>query len=94
MLLSKAARPASGKHIFERLGPSDSSKWVAQDAFDEFKGAERNLAISFNPVTKVLPKLWMKHGFPLNVAGQVPSPDATFPTVPVFPFGRLLVEGR
>jgi len=93
VLLREAARPATREDVFQRLRLSDPRKWVAQDAFDEFECTERNLAVGFNPVTKILPELGMKYGFPVNVAWQVPSPAVTCLKVPVCPSRSSPVAG-
>jgi hypothetical protein len=74
MFLGEAARPASGKDVLQKLGLSDSRKRIAQDAFDEFQGAESDSAIRFDPVPKVLPEFRMEYRFSLSGASQVPTP--------------------
>ena len=62
MFFREAAGPCTGKHIFERLGLSNSFKWIPENRFNDFESAERYLSIRFNPVSKILTKFWLKDG--------------------------------
>jgi hypothetical protein len=98
VLLRKATRPTSCQHIFEGLRLSNSRKWIAHGAFDEFENANRDFPIVFDPVTKILPEAGMKYRLPLNLplsaARQGPSPGGTLPAVLVCPFWLALVVAR
>jgi hypothetical protein len=47
VLLRDSARPATRKHIFQRLRLSYASKRIAQNSLDEFEGSKRNLPVHF-----------------------------------------------
>jgi hypothetical protein len=89
MFLSDPARPTATHYVFQRLRLADACKWLAEDGLDEFKNAESNLSIRVSPIAQILAKPRMKYRFPINVAGQVPSPGAVSPEVPACPCERL-----
>jgi hypothetical protein len=91
VFLRNPPRPAPCQHILQRLRFANSSKRIAQDGLNQFDGAQSNLAISRNPVAKILAELGMEYRFPISVARQVQSPDEVFPTAPASPSAVLHV---
>ena len=64
-------RPSPSEDVFQRFRLADACEWFAKNLFDEVERTKGNLAIRLHPESKVLPKLRVKDGEPLNTPACV-----------------------
>src|ERR1051325_495651 len=65
MLLRETPRPCAGREILKRLWLADAVERGPHDSFDQIKGAQRDAAIGFYPIPKILPELRLKDRCPM-----------------------------
>lgn len=60
MLLCESPRPTAWREIFERFGLANSFERLTQDGFNQFKGAQGQFTVSFDPVAQILDKFGLE----------------------------------
>jgi hypothetical protein len=65
MFLGESPRPYAGALIFQRFRFAKTSKGVTHNRFNQFKGAEGNFSLGFDPIAEVFSKFWLKDGIAL-----------------------------
>ena len=76
VLLRQSPRPATGKQIFQRLGFSNSSEGITENALDQFESAKRDFAVCLDPMTQILAEFGVKHRLAITALRQVVTPGA------------------
>ena len=61
VLLSDPSRPAALKYITKRYRFPNTLKWIAQSCVNGFQYPKRRLATGYDPVSKVLTKLFLEY---------------------------------
>ena len=78
VLLGNAARPAAGERLPERFRLSNALKRISERRLNHFEDSRGYVAVSLDPVAKVLEKLALEDRDALSAsAAQVRSPAAT-----------------
>lgn len=80
MFLGEAAGPDARGEILEWLRLADAGEGIAHDGLYQVEGAERHLAVSFDPVAQVVTELRLEDGL------------AVFTSQDLFPAGALLAR--
>src|SRR6476646_8487132 len=63
VLLGQATRPRAGNEVSQWFRVPDAGVRIMDDRLDQIEQAQGGLSVRFNPVEKVLPKLWLKYGY-------------------------------
>jgi hypothetical protein len=66
VFLGNSAGPATREHIFKWLRLPDAGERIAQNRFNQVKGAQRDFAIRINPISQVFTKFWMENRISLS----------------------------
>ena len=67
VFLCDTARPAPGKHIFQRFGLSRTFERIPHHCLNEIEDSDRDAALVFDPEPEVLKELRLKYGDPLRL---------------------------
>jgi len=67
VFLCDPARPAPGKHVFERFGFTRTGERVSHDCINQVENSDCNSALAFHPEPKVLKELQLEHGDPFRL---------------------------